>query len=292
MSRKKILQRISFWCVFALVFLAITARTHAENPGGMMIPPRAHLISEREIPGDYGVSTEVAVHDVSGRTPLPHQPVQIHLPGEARFAFALGTHFMDSKPGSQIVGLSVGTPYRFRIDNIPYNEGRELYPTLRILRKMNPPPGKELEFPIVVEFTQEDLELALQGKMITRIVYLECPFTAAPVRSDEVPISQDVAPDVNPMVIAQTLGEPVAVARIGTRVPDWNDPDPAFFYGSPPWVDYSGKIGVVMDPRLQQSDTIHSRSVPLRAIPTPVFDSPEFSPRKINAMRTATRVDY
>ncbi len=148
-------------------------------------------------------------------------------------SFAVGTTFADPIAPDGLVGLLVGSTYRFRIENIPYNEGRELYPTIRLLGRLNPPPGKETEFPIVVDLTQEDLELALAGKFVTRVVYLESPTSASPVRSDENRISQDVPQGSDPLAVAETLGRPIAVVRIGSRIPD-----PTAFFGSPTFLNY------------------------------------------------------
>ena len=168
------------------------------------------------------------------------QPVQIRLPkgdlAEAMASFAVGTAFAAPIPPDGTVGLLVGSTYRFRIDNIPYNEGHVLFPTIRLLGRLNPPVGRELEFPIIVELTQEDLELALAGKFVTRIIYLESPITALPVRSDENRLSQDVLPGTDPIAVAETLGRPIAVVRIGSL--QINSQSPDAFFGSPAFVNY------------------------------------------------------
>ncbi|MCL2303823.1 MAG: hypothetical protein FWC43_00605 [Planctomycetaceae bacterium] len=169
------------------------------------------------------------------------QPVQIRLPkgdlAEASASFAVGTTFVDPIGPEGVVGLLVGPTYRFRVNSIPYNEGRELFPTIRLLGRLNPPSGKELEFPIIVELTQEDLELALAGKFVTRVVYLESPTTALPARLDENRLSHDVAPGADPLAVAETLGRPIAVIRIGSRIPDTT-----VFFGSPAFVNYGLRI--------------------------------------------------
>ena len=169
--------------------------------------------------------------------PQYFQPVKICLPEGALQSFAVGTTFVDPIVPGGLVGLRVGSTYRFRIDNIPYNEGRVLYPTIRLLGHLNPPPGKETEFPIIVDLTQEDLELALSGKFVTRIVYLESPTTALPVRSEENRLSREIAPGADPLAVAETLGRPVAVVRIGARVPDETG-----FFGSPAFRNYEFQV--------------------------------------------------
>ncbi|HEV3137812.1 MAG TPA: hypothetical protein VGZ26_07900, partial [Pirellulales bacterium] len=38
----------------------------------------------------------------------------------------------------------------------------------------------------------------------------------------------------NPLEVADSLGRPMAILRMGARVPDAEGPDEAFMYGSPP----------------------------------------------------------
>ena len=165
------------------------------------------------------------------------QSVKICLPEDALQSFAIGTNFVDPIIPGGLVGLQVGSTYRFRIDNIPYNEGRVLYPTIRLLGHLNPPPGKEMEFPIIVDLTQEDLELALSGKFVTRIVYLESPTSALPARSEDNRLSHEIAPGADPLAVAETLGRPIAVVRIGARVPDETG-----FFGSPAFRNYEFQV--------------------------------------------------
>ena len=80
------------------------------------------------------------------------------------------------------------------------------------------------------------MKLALAGKFVTRVIYLEDPHNAAPVR--EIDHSQnwfEVAVGQDPLAAADKLGRPVAILRLGGRVPDAG-PDAGFFFGSPPYV--------------------------------------------------------
>ena len=166
------------------------------------------------------------------------QPVEIRAPQGCLVSFAVDYDFAARQTAPKTVGLNVGSVYRFRLEEIPYHPGSVLYPSIEIIDRINTPPGKELEFPIVVELTQEDLELAISGNFVTRVVYLENPETASNVRSDEKPVSQDAPLGTDPVIIATTLGKPVAIVRIGGRLPDLSSPDPGYFFGSPSWTDY------------------------------------------------------
>jgi hypothetical protein len=80
------------------------------------------------------------------------------------------------------------------------------------------------------------LELALAGKFVTRVVYLEEPQRALPVaRSPQSEQSYfEVRPTDDPLEVADRLGRPVAILRLGGRLPESAGPDERFLYGSPP----------------------------------------------------------
>jgi hypothetical protein len=135
-------------------------------------------------------------------------------------------------------GLLIGGVYRLRVGRIPQNEGYEVFPTVEVIDRIYPRPEETWRFPIPIELSQQDLELALRGKFVTRVIYLEEPRNAIP--HAENPHDQnwfDVRPGENPLHVADTLGRPVAIVRIGGRLPiDPNQPDAEFLYGSPPWI--------------------------------------------------------
>lgn len=130
----------------------------------------------------------------------------------------------------------IGPVYRLKITGIPRHEGEELYPTIEVIDRLYPPLGQELKFPIPIELAQEDLEAAFQGKFVTRIIYLENPRGAYPKAEDpKVQHSFEVAAHEDPLVVADRLGRPMAILRIGGRTPDDPaNPGTAFLYNSPP----------------------------------------------------------
>jgi hypothetical protein len=170
------------------------------------------------------------------------QPVKILAPEGVLIAIAQGGGFGEAQLTPMLAGLNVGEVYRLRLMGIPYHSGRELFPTIEVIDRLYPPKGQEIRFPIRVELTQEDLELALQGKFLTKVVYVEDPLAALPVRTDQQPddlLNFDVAPGQNPLAVADTMGRPVAIVRLGGRVPNLAmGPDPAFLFHSPEWIDY------------------------------------------------------
>jgi hypothetical protein len=71
------------------------------------------------------------------------------------------------------------------------------------------------------------------------VIYLEDPETALPiVENPEEQTFFEVGRGENPLEVADRLGRPMAILRMGGRVPDAAGPDAAFLYGSPPFLKY------------------------------------------------------
>jgi uncharacterized repeat protein (TIGR01451 family) len=148
--------------------------------------------------------------------------------------------FTQRLPSPLQAGLLIGCDYRLRLSGIPFHPGKELFPTVTLIARTYPPQGQELDFPIIINLTLEDLELALAGRYMTRVVYLEDPKSALPIQTGgDEQLSHDIRGG-DPVAIAKTLGLPVAIVRIGGRVPPQNTQNgllsPEFCFGSPPWV--------------------------------------------------------
>jgi hypothetical protein len=132
-------------------------------------------------------------------------------------------------------GLLVGYAYRFGITGIPNNEGFEVFPTIELIDRLDPPSGQEARFPIPVQLTLEELEMALAGKLVTRVIYLEDPETPLPRAED--PSEQryfEASPGEDPFELASQLGRPMAILRMGSRLPDQSASGDAFLGGQPP----------------------------------------------------------
>jgi hypothetical protein len=174
--------------------------------------------------------------------PLPgyFQPVEIKGPPGAMIAPAVGGDFDEPQPGALVAGMLIGAVYRLRVTDIPLQEGFEVYPTIEVIDRTYPPLGKEFKFPIPIDLTQEELEMAISGRFVTRVIYLEDPDRAVPVARDGNEQSYfEVDDGENPLDVADALGRPVAILRMGARVPDPDGPDELFLYGSPPFVRFT-----------------------------------------------------
>ncbi len=163
-----------------------------------------------------------------GPVPWYFQPVEIKAPPGTQITMSVGGTLVESRSASLIVGLWVAPVYRLRVTNVPNFEGRELFPTIELVDRLYPPPGQDVKFPIPIELTEEDLRLAVEGNYVTRVIYLEDPDTALPTRGNaEHPDWYDAGPGANPLMEADQLGRPMAILRIGNRVPQ-DGPDGKF----------------------------------------------------------------
>ena len=173
------------------------------------------------------------------------QPAEIKAPAGALVSLASLGKFCPPEKGPVAAGLLIGPVYRLRVTNIPLHSGREVYPTIEMIDRLYPPAGRARRFPIPIEFSQADLELALEGKFVTRVVYLENPQNALPVATGrDEQRWYDAGPGSNPLEVADRLGRPVAIVRLGGRLPDDKQgPDERFLYGSPPYQTWSKPPG-------------------------------------------------
>ena len=165
------------------------------------------------------------------------QPVEIKAPPGALVSLASAGRFDRPQRTPLRAGLLIGQVYRLRVIKIPRNPGIEVFPTIEVIDRLYSPQGQQWRFAIPVELTQEDLELARSGKFVTRVIYLEDPRTATPVADDMQRQNwYEVGPGGDPLVAADALGRPVAILRLGVRMPDADEgPDMRFLFGCPPF---------------------------------------------------------
>lgn len=179
------------------------------------------------------------------------QPVEIRAPQGARIAPAAGSAhsqgyaWQESQPSPLLVGLPIGPVYRFKVTEIPDHPGVELFPTVELVDRMYPPPGQKLRFPVPIELTLNELTLAAEGRFITRVVYLEDPDLAPAIAYDgEEQPWIEARPGEDPLVTADYLGRPMAIVRLGGRVPVSNQSNAAFLYGAPAPTIYDRPVDV------------------------------------------------
>lgn len=219
----------------ALTLLAVMASRSgtAQEPSQYLSSSGRHpLLSADMPPGAVGGARALGRGPVRGY----FQPVAFSGPGETEFSLAQGGAFQPSQP-SLMAGLLVGQVYRFKITGIPRAEGAELFPTVELIDRTYPPPGLATSYPIPINLDLEDLQAALEGKLVTRVVYLEDPQTALAVaETPSTSRAMDIAPDQDALQVADRFGRPVAIVRIGSLTPPRAPAlRPRFFFGYPTW---------------------------------------------------------
>ncbi len=152
-------------------------------------------------------------------------------------------------------GLGVGRLYRLKIAGLAEFPGTEIYPTVEVLDRTHPPPGREAEFAVPIRLTVEEIDQALGGQLVTKVVYVEQPQLASPFPTEDGMVVETLRPDANLLKAADQRGRPLAIVRLGGRTPDPRHQDPLFY----------GPGGPVVLPRGPQSipaDTFPDAELP------------------------------
>ncbi len=168
-------------------------------------------------------------------TPPYFQPVRVDLPTEGQVTVYHGPARTPYEVAAgRPFAFLVGHTYRFRIAGMPEYPGVELYPSVEILDRLHPPPGQELKFPIPLQFTEREIAAALEGRLVTKVVFLEQPQLAPPIESQNPIPTTEFLSSVNILAEADRAGRPVAILRLGSRVPWGGETEPRFYGGGAP----------------------------------------------------------
>jgi hypothetical protein len=187
---------------------------------------RYHPLNQMSRPGQTG---EWAARLDPSRVQF-HQPVRIELPSEGEVAVYSGPlRQLVPLTAPAVAGVAVGHVYRLKIGEMPEYPGIDLYPSIEIVDRLHPPAGQLFEFPVPIPITAEEIDLALQGSLVTKVIFLEQPQLAVPRLQDGL-VGEDVVPPYrNAFAEADRRGRPMVILRIGGRVPSSQGEDAAFF---------------------------------------------------------------
>jgi uncharacterized repeat protein (TIGR01451 family) len=172
--------------------------------------------SARMSPGTVGQQQAYRIPDGQGYL----QPVEVHSSTGAQIAVHHGNGFTPAQ--SRInAGLLVGGIYSYRLTNIPDRLGAELYPTIEVVHRLYPPTGLAARFPIVVDLNADDIQAALDGNFVVKVVYLEDPEASRTLTHDgQKQPTFELAPGSDLLSTADLMGRPMAIVRIGSRLPE------------------------------------------------------------------------
>lgn len=163
------------------------------------------------------------------------QPVRIRVPEGATVSYWNGNSFSPASHPAPVLGLSMGPVARVQISLVRPDRTLEIYPSIELVNRLTPPPGLENRFPVEVVLTVDDLVQASDGSLVTRVVYLENPETALPYRQTaDNQAFIDLSEREDALQSAARLGRPMAIVRLGSRVPSPDELDAAFVFGGAP----------------------------------------------------------
>ena len=243
-------------------------------------PPLHYFHSGDMPPGTIGQGQQLR----GGPMPGYFQAVEVAGPEGSLISLAVQGQFVEPKSNAALAGMLIGQVYRLKVTNIPGQPGQEIYPTIEVINRLHPPPGQETKFPIPIQLTDEELEMAISGRFVTRVIYLEDP--NAPLALAEDPKFQrffEVRPGEDPLIAADQLGRPMAILRMGSRVPDIEreQTNLGFGYGYPPVRMLEKPINVPRDAGLEQPGP--QEKVPRTGLPNAAKQTGRFPRLPIHA---------
>ncbi len=280
---------LAVWIALVAAIVAVAVWLNDSGIALSAEPPVHHGWAGVLVPGAMGS----AQLERGGPIPGYFQPIQIIAPKGVAVSMAVDGQFSEPLPAPVEAGMLIGAVYRLKVTRIPLHVGMEVFPTIEVVDRTYPPRGQELRFPIPVELTQQDLELASRGSFVTRVVYIENPNGAIPHQSDAMhPSWFDAPPRDDPFTVASSMGRPVVILRIGGRTPtDSESPDAQFIYNSPPLIFLADAdhplVGCPPSPLPTPTGAPSSAPAPSPALlpgkPTALDKSPDAGSRVIRA---------
>ena len=244
---KRLLQNLKLSPPLYLALICITMvfaiPTAAQEPS--LLHDRHFRDSGLHPPGQVGQGF------LSRGGPIPgyFQPIEVRAPQGTQLAFVANGQFGPSLLAPTKAGMLIGAVYRMKITHIPDLEGVEVFPSIEVINRIYPPRGLEAKFAIPIHLSQREIEMAVQGFFVTRVIYLEDPTN--PIPTDESIVRQrtlDIRYTEDPLHVADKLGRPVAILRIGSRSPQLNAQTNRFMFSSPP-------IQIIATPVLPNNNT-------------------------------------
>jgi len=176
----------------------------------------ARFANSNDVPGNVAFTSLLANPQWVGRV----QPVKLLLPEKTIVSTWQGS-WVDCEYADPTVATSIGPVYQVRIKGEFRTRTFDLFPTLEMVSCLNPPAELQLRFPVLVAISEDDIEQALAGRLVTKVIYVENPETALPYRQlcNGHQAFFDVTDLEDPIKTASRLGRPIAILRLGTRQP-------------------------------------------------------------------------
>ena len=172
-----------------------------------------------------GLGANAPVPELLGVTippPAPLVAAKFLVPPAVRITAFPGSKVLSKiYSGPTVMGLRPGYVYRFELTGLPYHPKDALYPQVELRGVLVPRPGmKYMDYPIPLFFSQADIDRALQGVLITKVIYLEDPEKALPLATKpDAPIELPEYTAEDAEKHAYENGRLMAIVRLGNRKP-------------------------------------------------------------------------
>jgi|GEM_PF-482824 len=217
--RKTRLMKPALFCLALIAVLLTHSAVCAQSSVS------ARFANSNDVPGNIAFTSLLANPQWVGRV----QPVKLMLPEKTIVSTWQGS-WVDCEYADPTVATSIGPIYQVRIKGEFRTKTFDLFPTLEMVSCLNPPAELQLRFPVLVAISEDDIEQALAGRLVTKVIYVENPETALPYRQlcNGHQAFFDVTDLEDPIKTASRLGRPIAILRLGTRQPS----DEEMSYGS------------------------------------------------------------
>lgn len=197
---------------------------------------RYYPLNQQTPPGVYGQWSGWQQR----QRPCGLQPVKVELPGGGSVSFYSSIESAPLRGASPATAaIALGHTYRLKLSDMPEFPGVDLYPTIELVDVLHPPEGRADEFPIPVILTSEEIASAIEGRLVTKVVYLEPAQEANPFTLSQPYPQQTVDSRANVIEEADHRGRPLIVVRLGSRIPTAQEPE---FFGA----------GAPLAPRVQE----------------------------------------
>ena len=153
------------------------------------------------------------------------QPVQFIVADGGQVSYFDGAGYQPVDLNARL-GMRVGPVYRLKLESVFRGVPKTVYSTVEMLDRLYAPSNLVTKYPVKIVLTPEEIDQAHSGSMVTKVIYLEDPLTALPFNQPFDHLETvDLGQSQDPFIVADRMGRPMAIVRIGSRIPDPGEVD-------------------------------------------------------------------
>jgi hypothetical protein len=152
--------------------------------------------------------------------PSPFLFAKVMAPPGAKVTWYPRTNQAESMASGTTVGLRPGYSYRFELAIVGERKTETIYPSVEVVGTLITRPGMNVaDHPVPITFSEEDLGRILEGRMLTKVYFLEDPDKAvnAPLPPG-VPLDISAGSEEEAIKEARARGRMVLIVRAGERM--------------------------------------------------------------------------